>query len=139
MVQGRENAIINKQITDEKYSVKTILIVEDDESIGEVLVQAIVQETSYLAILVPDGMAALHTAAEIKPSLFILDYQLPRMHGIDLYDRLHAMTGLEMVPAMMISARLPQQELDKRNILGMNKPLDLDEFLQAIDQLLLAS
>jgi DNA-binding response OmpR family regulator len=139
MVQGRENAIINKQITDEKYSVKTILIVEDDESIGEVLVQAIVQETSYLAILVPDGLAALHTAAEIKPSLFILDYQLPRMHGIDLYDRLHAMTGLEMVPAMMISARLPQQELDKRNILGMNKPLDLDEFLQAIDQLLLAS
>lgn len=139
MVQGRENAIINKQTTDEKYSVKTILIVEDDESIGEVLVQAIVQETSYLAILVPDGLAALHTAAEIKPSLFILDYQLPRMHGIDLYDRLHAMNGLEMVPAMMISARLPQQELDKRNILGMNKPLDLDEFLQAIDQLLLAS
>jgi DNA-binding response OmpR family regulator len=137
MVQGRENATVDKQITDEKYSVKTILIVEDDESIGEVLVQAIIQETSYLAILVPDGMAALHTVAEIKPSLFILDYQLPRMHGIDLYDRLHAIIGLEMVPAMMISARLPQRELDKRNILGMNKPLDLDEFLQAIDQLLL--
>ncbi len=139
MVQGREKTIIDKQITDEKYSVKTILIVEDDESIGEVLVQAIVQETSYLAILVPDGPAALHTVAEIKPSLFILDYQLPRMHGIELYDRLHATTGLEMIPAMMISARLPHQELDKRNILGMNKPLDLDEFLQAIDQLLFSS
>jgi DNA-binding response OmpR family regulator len=137
MVQGRENATVEKQLTDEKYSVKTILIVEDDESIGEVLVQAIIQETSYLAILVPDGLAALHTVAEIRPSLFILDYQLPRMHGIDLYDRLHAIAGLETVPAMMISARLPQQELSKRNILGMNKPLDLDEFLQAIDQLLL--
>jgi DNA-binding response OmpR family regulator len=139
MIQRREQATENTEYTAsirEKPAVRTMLIVEDDEYIGEVLVQAIIQETSYLAVLVPDGQAALHTAAEIKPSLFILDYQLPRMNGIELYDRLHAMPELEMVPAMMISARLPQQELEKRDILGMHKPLDLDEFLQAIDALL---
>jgi DNA-binding response OmpR family regulator len=138
MVHGREQAQeSNKPTTDEKHAVKTILIVEDDEYIGEVLVQAIIQETSYFAILVADGQAALHAVMEIKPSLFILDYQLPRMNGIELYDHLHAIPELKLTPAMMISARLPQQELEKRDILGMNKPLDLDEFLQAIDQLLL--
>ncbi len=30
----------------------------------------------------------------------------------------------------MISAQLPVKELKKRNIKGMNKPLDLDKFLQ---------
>jgi DNA-binding response OmpR family regulator len=133
--QATENTVYPASIQ-EKAAVRTMLIVEDDEYIGEVLVQAIIQETSYLAVLVPDGQAALHTAAEIKPSLFILDYQLPRMNGIELYDRLHAMPDLNMVPAMMISARLPQKELEKRDILGMHKPLDLDEFLQAIDSLL---
>jgi len=133
--QATENTVYPTSIQ-EKAAVRTMLIVEDDEYIGEVLVQAIIQETSYLAVLVPDGQAALHTAAEIKPSLFILDYQLPRMNGIELYDRLHAMPDLNMVPAMMISARLPQKELEKRDILGMHKPLDLDEFLQAIDSLL---
>ncbi len=116
--------------------VKTILIVEDDIYIGEVLVQAIMQETSFLAILVQSGDEALNTVKGIKPNLFILDYQLPHMNGIELYDQLHANTDLEQVSALMISAQLPIKELKKRNIKGMNKPLDLDEFLQTIEQFL---
>lgn len=73
----------------------------------------------------------------IKPSLFILDYQLPRMNGIELYDKLHAIETLANVPAIMMSAGLPDKELEKRKILGMNKPIDLDDFLQTIDQFLL--
>jgi len=116
--------------------VKTILVVEDDMYIGEVLVQAITQETPFIAILVQSGDEALNTVKGIKPNLFILDYQLPRMNGIELYDQLHANTDLEHVPALMISAQLPTKELKKRNIKGMNKPLDLDEFLQTIEQFL---
>jgi len=116
--------------------VKTILIVEDDIHIGEVLVQAIAQETAFLAILVHDGAEALHTITGIKPNLFILDYQLPRMNGLELYDQLHANAELAHVPTLMISAQLPVKELKKRNIKGMNKPLDLDEFLQTIERFL---
>jgi CheY-like chemotaxis protein len=120
----------------EHARVKTILLVEDDVSIGEVLTQAIAQETPYLAVLVPDAFEALQTIKGVKPNLLVLDYHLPRMNGIELYDRLHSMQDLANVPAMMISARLPHQELEKRDILGMNKPIDLDEFLQTIEQLL---
>jgi CheY-like chemotaxis protein len=128
MTQGDE------QIEAEAHAqVKTILVVEDDIHIGEVLVQAISQETSFIAMLAQDGVEALKTVKGIKPNLFILDYQLPRMNGLELYDQLHATTGLEHVPAMMISAQLPVKELKKRNVKGMNKPLDLDEFLQTIE------
>jgi len=116
--------------------VKTILIVEDDMYIGEVLVQAIMQETTFIAILVQSGDEALNTVKGIKPNLFILDYQLPRMNGIELYDELQTNTDLQQVPALMISAQLPIKELKKRNIKGMNKPLDLDDFLQTIEQFL---
>ncbi len=44
---------------DNAYHLKTILLVEDDINIGEVLVQAITQETSYLAVLAADGFEAL--------------------------------------------------------------------------------
>lgn len=127
----------NEQTSGDVHAqVKTILVVEDDIHIGEVLVQAITQETSFIAILVQDGDSAFDTIKSIKPNLFILDYQLPRMNGIELYDELHAITYLQQVPAIMISARLPINELKKRNIKGMNKPLDLDEFLQAIEHFL---
>ncbi len=117
-------------------TVKTVLVVEDDAGIGMFLVQAISQETSHQAMLVTDGFQALKTVSQIKPNLFILDYHLPRMNGIELYDRLHAITELENVPAIIISARLPKQEIEKRKIIGMNKPLELDDLLHTVENLL---
>ena len=131
MAQQRE-----QKSGDNTYHLKTILIVEDDTNIGEVLVQAISQETSYLAVLASDGFEALKFVENLTPNLFILDYQLPRMNGIELYDKLHAIEKVADVPTIMMSARLPQQELAKRNITAMNKPIDLDDFLQTIDQFL---
>ena len=117
-------------------SVKTVLVVEDDTGIGNFLVQAILQETAYQAMLVADGFQAIKAVTNIKPSLFILDYQLPRMNGIELYDQLHATKGLEHIPAVVISARLPRQEIEKRKIIAMSKPLELDDFLNTIENLL---
>lgn len=134
MAQNEECAKENAK--DEHISVKTILLVEDDTNISEVLVQAITQETSFVVSHVNNGFDALKVVKGIKPNLFILDYQLPQMSGIELYDRLHQIPELSYVPAIMMSARLPEKELGSRNILGMSKPLDLDEFLQNIEEFL---
>src|SRR6266566_9982448 len=131
MVHNREHTSGVDDVT-----VKTVLVVEDDIGIGNFLVQAISQETSHHALLVTDAFQALKAVASIKPSLFILDYQLPRMNGIELYDKLHAMQGFESIPAIIVSARLPRQEIEKRKIMSMNKPLELDDFLNTIDRLL---
>ena len=117
-------------------SVKTILVVEDDTDIGAFLVQAISQETHYQAMLVADGLQALNVVASIKPNLVILDYQLPSMNGIELYDQLQETQELQGTPAILISARLPRREIAKRKIVGMTKPLELDDFLQTIERLL---
>jgi DNA-binding response OmpR family regulator len=121
----------------ENTSIKTILVVEDDAGIGTFLVQAILQETPYQAMLVTDGFQALSAVNNIRPSLFILDYQLPRMNGIELYDQLHIIEGLEEVPAIVMSARLPKNEIEKRQLIGMSKPLELDDLLFTIEKLLL--
>lgn len=121
---------------EENSTVKTVLVVEDDTGIGTFLIQAIQQETHYQAMLVTDGFQALKAVANIKPGLFILDYQLPRMNGIELYDHLHAIPGMDHIPAIIVSARLPRHEIEKRKIIGISKPLELDDFLQTIEQLL---
>lgn len=131
MSQGKEQPSKEKDA-----SVKTVLVVEDDTGIGTFLVQAILQETHHQALLVTDGFQAMKTVTNIKPSLFILDYQLPRMNGLELYDHLHATKGLEHIPALIISARLPRHEIEKRKLASMSKPLELDDFLQAIEKLL---
>src|SRR5258708_16712198 len=100
-------------------SIKTILVVEDDDDIGSFLVQAISQETTHHALLVTDGFQALETVHELKPNLLIIDYQLPHMNGIDLYDQLTARKGLESIPTILMSARLPSQVIAKLKIVVM--------------------
>lgn len=125
-----------EQQSDQRPLTKTILVVEDDEGVGVFLVQAISQETPYQALLVTDGFQALKAVKKMKPDLFILDYQLPNMNGIELFDRLHAMEELAGLPAIIMSARLPKQEIEKRQLIGMHKPLELDELLHTIEDLL---
>lgn len=117
-------------------AVKTILVVEDDKSIGIFFVEAIKQETPHQALLASDSFQALKIVQDLKPDLLLLDYSLPRMNGLELYDKLHAMKELEHVPALLISANPPLHEVKKRKIRCMKKPVELDELLAAITALL---
>ena len=126
----------NRPSSEASNNIKTILVVEDDEDIGSFIVEALLQETSHQALLVTTGFKALETVKTIKPNLFVLDYLLPRMNGIELYDRLHATQELQDIPAVMISANIPTSEARKRKITCLKKPFELDELLQTIEELI---
>ncbi len=113
-----------------------ILVVEDDDSIGTFLVQALSQETPYGAMLVPDGFQALKVIRDIKPCLFITDYRLPRMNGLELCDLLKAEQEWVDIPTIIMSAYLPEQEVRKRKLVSLNKPFELDDLLDTVERLL---
>ena len=119
--------------------VKTILVVEDDDDLAELIIQVIQQngaKTLYKPVLATDSMQALEISRTIKPNLFLLDYYLPRMNGLELYDRLHAMEGLEEIPAIFMSANPPRQEIEKRNLISVKKPFNVKDLLHTIEQVL---
>ncbi len=66
----------------------TILIVEDDMDIGFFLQQLIEEETPYKTVVMANGLQALENASHVHPCLLLLDYRLPGLNGIELYDRL---------------------------------------------------
>lgn len=115
---------------------KTILVVEDDPAISEVLVWTFQDAMRYHVMLAHDGFEALKLLEGVRPSLCLLDYNLPGMNGIQLYDTLHHMQGLERVRALLMSANLPQEEMKKRNLEGINKPFDLDVLLEDVERIL---
>lgn len=118
-------------------AVKTVLIVEDDEAIGALLVQVIEQETSYQAVLASDGFQALKMLRTVKPDLLILDYGLPGMNGLEFYDTIHAVKALEHLPVLIVSAETAriQKEAKARQLSQLKKPFDLTNLLEAIEQL----
>ncbi len=119
----------------ERYAQKTILVIEDDASIGELLVD-VLSETSYQTFLVSNGLQALQLVNSVKPALVITDYRLPNMDGIELYDRLHARQDLADMPTIIMSAYLPVEEVKKRKLVSLEKPFELDELISTIEQLI---
>jgi CheY-like chemotaxis protein len=115
---------------------KTILVVEDDENVGAFPVWALRLETPYQAVLVTDSYQALQAMHRLKPRLFLLDYNLPYMNGIELYDHLHSIKELRDIPAILISARLPTDEAQKRGMTCIRKPIDLEDLLHTIEKLI---
>jgi len=116
--------------------VKTIVVVEDNESIGEFLLQAIQKETPYQVVLASNGLDTLKTIRTLQPDLLILDYDLPDMNGIELYDTIHAAKALENVPALMVTAQAIQKEVKARHLRLLKKPFELTDLLAEIERLL---
>jgi CheY-like chemotaxis protein len=116
---------------------KLILLVEDDEVHASMLFNVLKQETSYLVYHTSDGQEAWHFLQHVKPHLILLDYLLPRMDGLDLYDRIHESKELQDLPVLMLSAALPRKEVQRRGIASIQKPFEIDDLLQTIDRLIM--
>lgn len=133
------SAIEHPPSMDAALPVKTILVVEDDNSIGAFLELAILQETRYRPLLVSGSHEAVKAVQGIKPDLFLLDYFLRQTTGIALYDELHTIDGLDDIPAIIFTAgnlEQYQQEIEQRHLIGMSKPIELDDLLTTIKNIL---
>jgi CheY-like chemotaxis protein len=115
---------------------KLILLVEDDKSHASMLYQLFKQETPYSVYATADGQTAWRFLQHVKPNLILMDYLLPQMNGLMLYDHISAEKALHDIPVMMISAVLPEDEVKKRGIIGFQKPFEIDEFLHTVDNLI---
>lgn len=116
---------------------KTILVVEDDLSLGVKIVQAISYEMPYAALLLSDSLALEIVLELLQPELVIVEEHLIVTNGILPSFQLHSWKGLRDIPLLMIHADLPQTELEKDKITLVRKPFDLDDLPSLIEQLLL--
>jgi len=117
----------------------TIMIVEDDADIGIFLRQLIEEETPYHTTVISNGYQALEKAPQIHPCLMLLDYRLPGINGIELYDLLQHKEETSGVPAIMMSATLPVAELQRRGIYQLRKPMDIGSVIRMITHALVTA
>ena len=98
------------------FNKKTILVVDDEESIMELLVYNL-QKEGYNTLQAYDGAQAVEIALKEKPDLILLDVMLPKMDGISVCKRIRYSLN---VPILMISAK--DTELDK--VVGLEMGAD---------------
>ena len=104
---------------EENLDKKTILIVDDEKTIVDMLVYNL-QKEGYNTLEANDGEEAVQIALNEKPDLVLLDIMLPKMDGLAVCKRIRQYYNM---PILMISAK--DEEIDK--ILGLE--LGADDYI----------
>src|SRR5687767_722827 len=93
-------------------SAKSILIVDDDEAIVEVL-EAILDEEGYTVLHAHSGSESIQIAKNSRPQLILLDLMLPDMHGTIVAERIRSEQDINHTPIVVISASHNVKEIVK--------------------------
>ena len=116
--ENNNNEIIKEKIMKEK-SQKTVLVVDDEKPIVDILVYNLKKE-GYNTLEAADGEEAINMVTANKPDLVLLDIMLPKMDGLKVCQRIRHNYN---IPIIMLSAK--DEEIDK--ILGLE--LGADDYI----------
>ena len=119
----------------------SILVIEDDEPVAQVL-KFMLEQQNYAVTIIADGRAA-RTQIESgtnPPSLILLDVILPYVDGFELLGLIRAQEGWTLTPVIMLTAKTTEQDIVRALDAGANeyvvKPFQPDELLDLIQRYL---
>ncbi len=120
-------------------SQPTILIIEDEQSLADILKYNLVSE-GYEVLSAADGAEGLRLAQTVVPDLIVLDIMLPLIDGLQVCSQLRSAPETQDIRILMLTAK--SEEVDE--VVGFNmgaddyvvKPYKLHPLLHRIKALL---
>ncbi len=129
---------------------RTILLVEDNPDDEALTLRALKKNNITNEVVVArDGAEALDylfgTGAyagrdvNIQPQVTLLDLKLPKIDGLEVLKRLRADERTRLLPVVILTSSTEEQDRLRGYGLGANsyvrKPVDFDQFIEAVRQL----
>ena len=118
-------------------SVKVVLVVEDDE-LNLKLVKELLEFNGFETLEATNGLQALEMIRRERPSLVLMDIQMPAMDGIEATRQIKADASIRDIPVVALTSSAMKG--DKEAILAagcdeyMSKPIDIHCLLKLIEE-----
>ena len=116
---------------------KTILLIDDEVSLQQ-LVKMTLKTKGYNVEIAGNGLEGLEKLKTLKPDLIILDMNMPKMGGVEFYQKICDKLNKPQYPVLVLTARANMEQLFKEfNIDGfMAKPMEIDDLLKEVDTII---
>jgi CheY-like chemotaxis protein len=129
---------------------KPVLLVEDNPDDVELAMRAFRKNNLMNKIVVAhDGAEALdylfatgdyaERDPNLLPQLMLLDLKLPKVDGLEVLRRIRADERTKLIPVVILTSSKEEQDLVQSYTLHANsyirKPVDFDQFIEAVRQL----
>jgi CheY-like chemotaxis protein len=117
--------------------VKTVLVVEDEFGIAELL-RDLLSEEGYRVETAFDGKQALTQLARSKPDIVLMDFMMAGMNGADVLKTMAVTPTLKNIPVVMMSS-LPETVISEKctaYAAFLRKPFRVHHVLDTIGRLI---
>lgn len=133
----QKEAVLGKQTTILNHE-GTILYIEDNLPNIELVKEIIESKRIGINLVVHmQGNGALEKVLEVKPTLILLDLNLPDKHGKDILIELQSNEITKCIPVVVISADAMPDQIEVLRSAGarnyLTKPIEIKSFLAVVD------
>ena len=119
-----------------KSDMQTILVVEDDHQIRDLLT-TLLEEEGYRVVLAENGLQAIKCLSDVHPDLIICDVMMPILDGGDVANVVRATPDLQETPVLGVTALSTLKRARDHNFAAViHKPFDVTELLETVSSLL---
>ncbi|MEX1328872.1 MAG: response regulator [Desulfobacterales bacterium] len=123
-----------------KNRAAKILVVDDDDAIRELLIEALTMDQKYLVKEASNGTEALIKLGTYRPDLLILDIFMPEMDGLEVCRSICSEPALSDLKVIITTGHPDHSKLDEVVKLGftniLSKPFDLLHLVRDIETIL---
>jgi CheY-like chemotaxis protein len=117
----------------------TILIVDDDPMIRKLITTTLEDVAGYSLREAGDGLAAIEAALEARPEIVFLDYDMPRLNGVETCRRLRSDPATAGATIVMLTAMSDGSSHERAAAAGadlfLTKPFSPLRLLRLVDEL----
>lgn len=121
-------------------SRRKVLIVDDDESLVELMADAFGQDGRFEIRTANNGFDAGMLVKEFRPDIVVLDLMLPDINGKEVCQRVRMDPTMEMVKIICISGMVEAEKVAELRAAGandfMHKPFTVDRLLNRCCEML---
>ena len=123
-----------------KHKAAKILVVDDDDAIRQILIEALTMDRLYLVEEASNGIEASIKLGTYRPDLLILDIFMPEMDGLEVCRNICSEPELSDLKVIITTGHPDHPKLDEVVKLGftniLSKPFDLLNLVKDIDTIL---
>ena len=98
---------------------KNILLIDDEETIQEVVQVGIKIEAGWQVAIASSGTEGIDLAEKQQPDVILLDVMMPDMDGIDTLSLLKANDNTSAIPVIFLTAKAQAEEKNQFQSLGV--------------------
>jgi CheY-like chemotaxis protein len=119
--------------------MRTVLIADDEPSM-RLLVHATIESDDYIVVEASDGADAWDMIQTHKPSLVLLDVQMPGRTGLEVLRALKSDPGLSATKVILLTSKAQESDVEAGLIAGadfyLTKPFSPLDLLTRVEEAL---